>query len=190
MAFSGQYAAAQLHHLPLPHLVIGELSDFLGYAPNFAPPSFVEWARLYGRLPSDDEDETYDYVCWSYMLPSEFRHNDFRNNYFGDNPIVHAIVLRGDRTGYLDADRIEVRPEQVRPALFEIRLLLNTRYEDIQFVRRWANDHRNEWPATSNGIHPAIAGAVRIYRQHAAMWYAHNNAQWEFQRMRNRRLEV
>ena len=189
MAFSGQYAAAQLHHLPLPHSVIDELSDYLGYAPNFAPPSYVVWARLYGRLPRDDEN-IYDYTCAAFMHPDEFRYNDFRNNYFGRDPALQACVLRGDSTGYLDLERIEVSPEQVRPALFHIRLILDMRYGDVEFVRLWFHDRRGAWPNTSSGVHPAIAGAVRIYRQHAARWYARNNVQWEIQRRRNGRLEV
>ena len=99
MAFSGQYAAAQLHHLPLPHALLNELSDYLGYAPNFAPPTYVAWARLYGRIPiatdnmictcrAVDDDSMNDYCCRVPVLWSDFRNKDFRTDYFGHRPIV------------------------------------------------------------------------------------------------------
>ena len=56
MAFSGQYAAAQLHkldgllpcHFPLARTV----AEHLGFAPDSVTPSYLAWARAHGRLPS------------------------------------------------------------------------------------------------------------------------------------------
>ena len=51
MAFSGQHAAAKLGRLQLPRTLLVEISDYLGYAPSLAPPTYVAWARAHGRLP-------------------------------------------------------------------------------------------------------------------------------------------
>ena len=184
MAFSGQYAAAQLHHLPLPHSVIDELSDYLGYAPNFAPPSFVKWARANGRLPTDDED-VYDYTFYANMLPSDFRNN---NNF--DRATVMASTLRLDCRGLLNVERMYFKAHQVRPALFHIRIQIDASYWDRYFLNRWSDDRLAAWPNTSSGVHPAIAGAVRIYRRHNARFLAHDREAYAIQRRHNNRLAV
>ena len=183
MSFSGQYAAAQLHHLPLPHTLLNELSDYLGCAPNFAPPTYVAWVRAHGRLPTDDED-VYGRTFYANMLPS-----DFRNNNFG-RATVMASTLRLDYRGLLNVERMHFMAHQVRPALFHIRLQIDARCGDIYFMRRWSDDRRAAWPDTSSGVHPAIAGAVRIYWQHGLRVRAYNLAQYEIQRRHNMRLEV
>ena len=183
MSFSGQYAAAQLHHLPLPHTLLVEVADYLGYAPNFAPPSYVAWARAHGRLPTDDED-VYGYTFYANMLPS-----DFRNNNFGRATVV-ASILRLDYRGLLNVERMHFMAHQVHPALFHIRLQIDARCGDIYFMRRWSDDRRAAWPDTSSGVHPAISGAVRIYRQHNARFLAHDREAYAIQRRHNNRLVV
>lgn len=181
MAFSGQYAAAQLHHLPLPHSLIGELSDFLGYAPNFAPPTYVKFARVYGRLPGDrigccscravDDDSMNERCCSTEVHWSDFRNKDFRTDLFGN------LQVEGWLVGGRNALHIKVDPDRVRPALSLLNLHLPMRDEDLEFFRRWdygpGVDHairlRHGWPYAADGtiqgiVHPAIAGAVRIRR--------------------------
>jgi hypothetical protein len=189
MSFSGQYAAAQLHHLPLPHAVLAELSGYLGYAPDFAPPTYVKWARVYGRLPTDCQgycgcravdDESKDELCCRIAVHwSDFRNKDFRTDYFGD--------CRVDGTLYRDANRIrhyfrvEVTPDRVRPALSSPTLHLPMFDDDREFFTCWSiigpgasPRCRYAWPYVSNGdpseiagiFHPAIAGAVRTYRRY------------------------
>ena len=66
MAFSGQYAAAQLHRLdgllrclfPLAK----EVAEDLGFAPDAVPPSYLAWARAHGRLPSMQIERHLVYV--------------------------------------------------------------------------------------------------------------------------------
>ena len=190
MAFSGQYAAAQLHHLPLPHSVISELSDYLGYAPNLAPPSFVEWARAHGRLPKD-EDDVFDRYMMARMHPSDFDNGNF------DVDAVDADVLRprGGPDGYLAIERVLARPWRVRElywghTLFNIAIAVATNYEDMNFCAHWSRAHGANWPNTSSGVHPAIAGALRIYQQHAERVRAHDREQYAIQRRHNMRLEV
>ena len=197
MAFSGQYAAAQLQKLdhsplfrglwfPLSH----ELSEYLGYAPNFAPPSFVEWARAHGRLPTD-ADDVYDGYIMVRMHPDDFD----TDNYGVD--VVRADVLRprGDPDGYLAIERILARPWRLRElhwghTIFNISIELTMIRGDFDFCNRWSRAHGTNWPNTSSGVHPAITGAVRIYWQHGLRVRAYNLAQYEIQRRHNMRLEV
>ena len=181
MAFSGQYAAAQLHHLPLPHSVIDELSDYLGYAPNFAPPTYVKFARVYGRLPDSHRGwcacnhaggDGYD-CCITAVHWSDFRNKDFRTDLFGDCRV--RSVLYSDVGGFRQSFFVNVTPDRVTPALYNPVLHLRMCYEDHEFFRRWhygpGADDRLAWPyvlrGTISGIaHPAINGAVRIHRQY------------------------
>ena len=197
MAFSGQYAAAQLHYLNDSPLFRGytfplsrELSDFLGYAPNFAPPSFVEWARAHGRLPTD-EDDVYDGYMMVRMHPDDFDNGDYGVD------VVDANVLRprGDPNGYLAIERILARPWRLRElhwghTIFNISIELTMIRGDLDFCNRWGRAHGTNWPNTSRGVHPAIAGAVRIYWQHGLRVRAHTLEQYAIQRTHNMRLEV
>jgi hypothetical protein len=189
MAFSGQYAAAQLRHLPLPHSVIGELSDYLGYAPDFAPPTYVKWARVYGRLPDDsqdyctcrvvDDESMNDRCCSTAVHWSDFRNKDFRTDYFGDCRVTGYVQHYFN--GVCHSFRVEVTPERVRPALTSPSLHLPMFDDDREFFTCWSITGpgasprcRHAWPYVPNGdpsdiegiIHPAIAGAVRKYRQY------------------------
>ena len=196
MAFSGQYAAAQLGKLDNSPLFRGhtfplsrELSAYLGYAPNLAPPSFVEWARAHGRLPTVEED-VYDGYMMVRMHPSDFDNDNF------DVDAVDANVLRPrGGPGILAIERVLARPGRVRElqwghTLFNIAIEVTTTYEDMNFCARWGRAHRSNWPNTSSGVHPAISGAVRIYQQHAERVRAHAHEQYAIQRMHNMRLEV
>ena len=56
MAFSGQYAAAQLHKLdgllPRHFALAREVAEYLSHAPDAVPPTYLAWERAHGRLPS------------------------------------------------------------------------------------------------------------------------------------------
>jgi hypothetical protein len=185
MAFSGQYAAAQLHHLPLPHSVIDELSDYLGYAPNFAPPSYVKFARVYGRLPLDRcgfcscrevDDESIDKVCCRVPVHwSDFQHKEFRTDLFDDCWVAGIL-------GYWAHDMhihriIKVNPDRLTPALMVPDLHMPVTDDDHEFFRRWSEGpgwslhRRHAWPYAPSGdaddysgnTHPAITGAIRTY---------------------------
>ena len=189
MAFSGQYAAAQLHHLPLPHSVISELSDYLGYAPNFAPPTYVKFARVYGRLPDVcrgwctcalDDGDGYD-CCRTAVHWSDVRNKDFRTDLFGDLRVVGTLYREHHFHRYF---HFTVTPDRVTPAMSDTVLHLHMRNEDHEFFWRWsygpgAGD-RLAWPyvlrGTIRGIaHPAINGAVRRHRQYIE-WLRANRA--------------
>ena len=189
MAFSGQYAAAQLHHLPLPQSVIGELSDYLGYAPNFAPPTYVKFARVYGRLLSNSQgfcscravdDESMDEVCCRASVHwSDFRHKDFRTDLFGDCR-VHGM-LYSDVRGYRHCFFVNVTPDRVHPALSGPEIHVPVTDVDREFFARWSiagpgfsPRRRYGWPYVPNVdphdiegiVHPAITGAIMTYRRY------------------------
>ena len=197
MAFTAQYAAAQLGKLDNSPLFHGhtfplsrELLGYLGDARDFAPPSFAEWARTHGRLPTVEADLYEGYVNVS-MHPDDFENADFGV----DMVRAHTLRSRGDPDGYLEIESVFARPWNIRELrwghpLFNISIELRTGYEDMDFCNRWIRDHGIDWPNTSSGVHPMLAGAVRIYQQHTARVRAHSSYQYEIMRMRNRRLEV
>ena len=111
MAFSGQYAAAQLEKLDHSPLFRGhtfslarEISGYLGYAPDFAPPSFVRWARAHGRLPCIEDD-----VCDEYVR-APMRVSDFNTDAL-DGAVVFAQFL--DPVNFVPAGLMG-SPEMIR----------------------------------------------------------------------------
>ena len=144
MAFSGQYAAAQLEKLDNSPLFRGrsfslarKISDFLGYAPHFAPPSFVRWARAHGRLPWIDDDVCDEYVS-APMLAS-----DFNNITSYDAPVVAKFPqLRNSRIRLFEQVAIYADHESIRArtnagqVLFGITLQVNVGYNDLVFCQR------------------------------------------------------
>ena len=95
MAFCGQYAAAQLHKLhgllrcqfPLAK----EVAEYLGFAPDAVPPSYLAWARARGRLPSM---QIYGYQIYVHMYEHELA---------GYDGMVWARIVR------FSDDRLEIR---------------------------------------------------------------------------------
>ena len=167
--------------------MIDELSDYLGYAPNFAPPTYVKFARVYGRLPNDrrglctcrgfDDVTMYEFCCTTEVHWSDFRNKDFRTDYFGDLR-VSGWLPRDEYGNY--SVRVHVAPERLTAALYNPRLHLHMCDEDIKFFRHWASatgpgagmaPYHNFWPYARNtairvDVHPAIIGALRIHEQY------------------------
>ena len=141
MAFSGQYAAAQLHHLPLPHLVIGELSDYLGYAPNFAPPSYVRWARILGRLPLDGFDvgdtfaiRAFEHELSTYRGPVNARCMRLRN-------------AKLESLFFTDFTLWEIRyMNEHHLLIYDIVARVEYTRDDFLFRRAWLARNRFDWP--------------------------------------------
>ena len=190
MAFSGQYAAAQLEKLDRSPLFRGntfslvrEISDYLGYAPDFAPPSFVRWARAHGRLPCI-EDDVYDEYVRAPMRVCDFFTNAF------DGTIVSAQFFDPDNFALVG---VIGSPEMIRNltnqnhALFRITVAVDFGAEDMAFSQRWNRSHMSNWPHTADGIHPAISGAVRIYNQHHTFWMLMLDVQARVRGRHNRR---
>ena len=191
MAFSGQYAAAQLHHLPLPHLVIAELSEYLGYAPDFVPPMFVAWARRYGRLP--------DTAGWSHGPTVNIQVLELEDGIEGTTIVTASYTagLEGEylRAGYVDCQLAMARVVAGASTLYymSIRMTLDGGHDN--FLDRWNRTYSNHWPYTGrphhdDNVHPAIGGAVRITNTFARRWHDHGYGLIMFRAERNCRLEV
>ena len=198
MVFSGQYAAAQLQKLdhsplfrglwfPLSH----ELSEYLGYAPNFAPPSFVEWAQAHGRLPSIVKHLPVGFVDVP-MLEHEFE-----REFAGYEVRANIIVPRGILDGMLRKVSYTGRFERIRElttgyVLFGICIELEVGDEDADFYSRWLRVHSVAWPfgLRENRIHPVIQGAVKIFMLHNIAWLTLSHEQTMIMYRRNRSLEV
>ena len=195
MAFSGQYAAAQLAKLDHSPLFPGctvplaqELSDYLGYAPDFAPPSYVAWARSRGYLPRISDNWHFA----NFVVPVLESEHDFTG--YESRVIATSNAMIGD--GMMDTSEFNGPLEEVRRRaagfpLYWLGVLFNVDDEDQEFCSRWYIAHMPlSWPNTLSGVHPAIAGAVRIYGAHWRRWQNHALDQAMIRYEHNRRLEV
>ena len=101
MAFSGQDAAAQLHKLdgllPCQFPLAKEVAEYLGFAPDAVPPSYLAWARAHGRLPSM---EIYRYQVYVRVYEHELG---------GYDGMVWARIVKFHR---FSDDRLEIRDIQ------------------------------------------------------------------------------
>ena len=177
MSFSGQYAAAQLekldhsplfrgHTFPLAH----ELSAWLGYAPDFVPPTYLAFARTHQRIPSMNGGDTR--AAYAAVLDHDV------HNYEGY--IMHANIsrfngcrLRIDHVIGTLAELRELRREgEGEYCCFSVELLRSP--EDIEFFARWRATHGEEWPYTPVSAYPhhALRGATRVHWRYVEAWYA------------------
>ena len=175
MAFSGQYAAAQLaklHHSPLfrgyTFPLAQELSAWLGYAPDFAPPTYLTFARVHRRIPSVNGGDTR--AAYAQVLDHDV------HNY--ERYTMHANISRFDddriRIDYIIGTLAELR--ELRRAgdgpcyCFVVELLRST--EDIDFFVQWRAAHGEDWPYTTGSfhLHPVLHGAHRAHWGYYRAW--------------------
>ena len=193
MSFSGQYAAAQLekldhsplfrgHTFPLAH----ELSAWLGYAPDFVPPTYLTFARAHQRIPSMNAGE--DRAAYAQVL------NRDAHNFEGR--IMHANITR------FDGRRPRLRIDYVIGTLAELREQRRVGEGEyysyvVELLRtpedaRWRAAHGEDWPRVQNATnpHPVLHGASLVYYRYYEAWnrvrenerrsvIAHNNASHE-----------
>ena len=176
MAFSGQYAAAQLGKLPIPHLVLGEISDYLGYAPNFIPPSYVRWAKMFGRLPWNEyaDDDRYSVKVFDRELST------YRGTVSAR--ILSLRNMRLETLALFDVDVEEIRhSDNVRLIAFDVAINVEYTDEDIRFFATWRAKHELQWPYVfednykwwSPPVHPCIKKAVKRYDAFLRDWSGH-----------------
>ena len=189
MAFSGQYAAAQLHKLdgllrcqfPLAE----EIAEYLGFAPDAVPPSYLAWARAHGRLPSM---EMYRYQVYVRVYEHELA---------GHDGMVWARIVKLAR---FSDDRLEIRDiqgtlQEVQdqagdsiPYAYSIRIAIVP--EDREFFARWVARYRYTWPDAStysvhpdactncvHRVHPVLRGANKILDEVITRWAKRNDLQ-------------
>ena len=170
MSFSGQYAAAQLGRLPLPHLLLAEISDYLGYAPNLAPPTYVAWARAHGRIP-DLDIQAFFYgrnVVEVKVIERDLHRYTGRVQCLSiarDNRRAPVVVLDYDDTW------ARIRSRAGAAQLYSMTIMLATTADDAAFLHRWYTEQQFIWPYVEyNVVHPTLTGAVRIYNRHEFRW--------------------
>ena len=80
--------------------------------------------------------------------------------------------------------------ERADPPSYSTTIELEVVYEDADFYNRWVQARPRAWPFVGDYIHPAIAGAVRIYGTYYRRWqdYTLDHAMIRYEN--NRRLEV
>ena len=183
MAFSGQYAAAQLHkldgllpcHVPLAR----EVAEYLGFAPDAVPPTYLARARARGRLPSMQ------------MWRHEVYVRMYEHELTGCDGIVAACVVRffGDRLGVVDMEgTLEEVQEQAgdsTPYAYSIRIV--TCPEDREFFARWAALYRRAWPDVGvYSMHPVLHRGNRIFGKAIERWLDRNSLQRKIAHRHNR----
>ena len=176
MAFSGQYAAAQLEKLDNSPMFRGrtfslakEIAAYLGYTPDFVPPTYLTFARAHDRIPTTEvEHDLHTHAVTSVVLKRDLRNF---NNYAAAasvlrfrNDILHIDFIAG-----VVFDLTWMRPTPV----FAIEVEVPRSPEDLEFFNRWLAVHGVTWPYTrDNEHHPALQGAIRTCRMYEEEWRA------------------
>ena len=125
MAFSGQYAAAQLHKLDgllrCQFPLAKEVAEYLGFAPDAVPPSYLAWARAHGRLPNMQISRYQVYVPMYEHVLTGYDGMVWANvvRFSGDRLVVTDIQgtlqevqdQAGDSVPYPYSVRIDIVPE-------------------------------------------------------------------------------
>ena len=181
MAFSGQHAAAQLEKLDNSPLFRGrtfflskEVSGYLGYAPDFVPPTYLTFARAHQRMPSRngipgpanyaayapvlnrDLDNFHEYTMHANIL--RFHGDRLRHDYI-IGTLANLRAIRGDSGGPLFSFVVELRRSP----------------EDLEFFDQWLAVHGLCWPFTpDNDHHPhhVLRSAIRTHSMYEEEWQA------------------
>ena len=178
MAFSGQYAAARLEKLDHSPLFRGhsfplakEIAGYLGYAPDFVPPTYLTFARVYERIPSLNANTRAAYTPVLNRDVDNFRGYHMNANisrFDGDRIRIDYVI------GTLAALR-EQRREGDSPCYCFVVELLSTP-EDFDFFARWRATYGDAWPHTLNGdrahYHHMLLGAFQVHWRYADVWHA------------------
>ena len=162
MAFSGQYAAAQLHKLDgllrCQFPLAKEVAEYLGFAPDAVPPTYLAWARARGRLPSmqiwrdqvyvrmyEHELVGYDGMVWARV-----------DRFFGDR--LEVVNIEGT------LEEVQQQAGDSTPYFYSIRII--TAPEDREFFARWAALYRRAWPDVGvYSMHPVLHRARKVFVQ-------------------------
>ena len=159
MAFSGQYAAAQLHKLDNSPLFRGytfplaaEVSAYLGNVNALVPPTLLRWSRLLGRLVAV-------------------------------NPVPAIIVLTDELDGldcevtgtYTEFDgrvwryasatcTMDEHHREGHTPIFDVMISTPVTEEDRRFYFRWYEVYGTRWPDSADNVrHPAIMRLVDAF---------------------------
>jgi hypothetical protein len=180
MAFSGQYAAAQLEKLDTSPLFRGstfplakEIAAYLGYAPDFVPPTYLTFARAHQRIPSKyGPGEGANHAAYASVLDRDV------GNFYAYT--LHANLLRfnGDRLHIEYIIGTMATMHALRRGLgllfcFAAELVRSP--EDLEFFERWRAVRGVSWPYTrayDHRPHHVLRGAFRTYQMYDEEWRA------------------
>ena len=141
--FSGQYAAAQLGRLPLPHTLLLGISEYIGHNPDlFLPPTYLTFARARGRLPTDVSLQFFDRPGIE-VYEHELTDRDHMRA---------TVISMGTRNrlelSYISGTIAQVRDRAGTCILAEIQILFVHTPEDNAFFARWTEQRDSLWPNT------------------------------------------
>jgi hypothetical protein len=184
MAFSGQYAAAQLHKLDNSSLFRGytfplaaEVSAYLGNVNALVPPTLLHWSRQLGRLVAvhpvpaiivltDELDGLDCEVMGSYTV------------FNGTRWIVERATCTMD----------EHHREGHTP-IFDAMINTPATEEDRYFYARWFEVYGNRWPdSTDNMWHPTIRRLVHAFHYTSQEYMLRGNRRFAEMHRMNRTI--
>ena len=174
MAFSGQYAAAQLQKLDNSPLFRGysfplaaEVSEYLGNVNALVPPTLLRWSRLLGRLVAvnpvreiivltDELDGLDCEVTGTYTM------------FNGTRWVVESATCTMDE-----------HHREGRTPIFDVMISTPVTDEDRRFYIRWFEVYGTRWPDSADDRwHPTIGRLVDAF----------HNVSREYMQRGNRRL--
>ena len=190
MAFSGQYAAAQLERLDASPLFRGhtfplaqEVAEHLGFADELVPPSYLRWSRALGRLAGITQadiipvmmEELEGIQCVVRVSWPEVGVEDFGN---------HPSWIWRHAEGTTDE-----HCRQGRAPIIDAMIVTPQTFEDASFYIFWSLKHRNAWPRLADDtIHPALEHLVSKYLCFMGVYRDHSDRIFRMIRSRNRAI--
>ena len=190
MAFSGQYAEAQLEQLDHSPLFRGytfplalEVSEYLGCVNLLAPPTFLRWSRELCRLVSITRADAIP-VMMDELEPVECV---VRVSW----PAFGICPLSGSRLWiWQHADgTAEEHYLEGRTPIIDAMIGTPQTFEDTCFYLSWNLRYRNAWPRIADDtIHPVLERFVAVYQRFADRYWEHNDLIWRQVRLRNRAI--
>jgi hypothetical protein len=184
MAFSGQYAAAQLHKLdgllPCHFALAKEVAEYLGFAPDAVPPSHLTCARALGRLPSMQ-------ICRYQVFVHMYEHE-----LTGDGMVWARIVrFSGDRLEIrnIQGTLQEVQDQAGDSVPYSYSVSIDVVPEDREFFARWVARYGRAWPDVDvYSMHPVLRGANKILGEVITRWREQDDLQLTIVHRHNRLL--
>ena len=150
--YSGQYAAAQLGKLPLPHSLQLDIAEYINHhdLDLLLPPTCRTFARMLGRLPADkytDNDEVrvraFEYELHNYRgLVNARRMARYGKRVLSDFLYAPLAGIREMNGNHL--------------MLFDIYIRVTHTRDDFEFFRMWREQYNYEWPRTPRTNGPTV----------------------------------
>ena len=170
--YSGQYAAAQLGKLPLPHSLQLEIAEYVRHDSDaLLPPTYLTLARMLGRVPTD-------YFAGNRVVSVRAFDNEL-SNYHGDVS-ARCMTRRGLKlVSVLRRGPIAVirRLGADQLAIYDLDFSLDHTHDDLEFFRLWREKYGEAWPLANNRrIHPGLVVHLGRYTLFSSRQRAHTDS--------------